>query len=155
VNVTREQFQEMEERLAKGRAKKHIFIVADAPLHDAAHMLKEYHENHHNPQRLRASIEQPSQRPTLEPSPEREESRQRCPERRHLHRYRITYTVYAVRPMDFDNIAIKKIQDELVHQNFLPEDNWKVLEGTVRSRKAKTKAEQRTVIEIETLTEPK
>jgi len=57
--------------------------------------------------------------------------------------------------MDFDNIAIKKIQDELVHQNFLPEDNWKVLEGTVRSRKAKTKAEQRTVIEIETLTEPK
>ncbi len=106
-------------------------------------------ETHHHTAGLRPAISQPIERPALVTPSAGEEPRQGRPERCHLHRYRITYTVYAVRPMDFDNIAVKKIQDELVHQNFLPDDNWKVLEGTVISKKAAKESDERTVIEIE------
>lgn len=97
---------------------------------------------------LRPAVSEPIERPALVIPPERKKTRQQSAESR----YRITYAVYAVRPMDFDNISIKKIQDELVQQGLLPDDNWKVLEGCVISRKAKSKDEQRTEIEIELLT---
>jgi len=66
-------------------------------------------------------------------------------------RYRISFTVHAVRPRDWDNLtaSIKQLQDCLVEAGWLPDDNWKVLEGTVRSDKAASKAEERTEITIE------
>lgn len=66
-------------------------------------------------------------------------------------RHRITFEVYAVRPCDYDNYFCKPLQDLLVNLGFLPDDNWRVLEGCVISRRAKTKSEERTEITIEQL----
>lgn len=93
---------------------------------------------------LRASLPEPPLRPALDHPTARETTRLASP----AQRYRILYTIYSLRPMDYDNIAIKKLQDGLVRAGFLPDDNWQVLEGAVRSCKASTQAEERTEIEI-------
>jgi hypothetical protein len=64
-------------------------------------------------------------------------------------RYGITFTIYRVRPLDWDNSFTKPCQDILVEFGFLPDDNWKVLEGKVRCLKVKHIDEQRTEVTIE------
>lgn len=66
-------------------------------------------------------------------------------------RYRITFTVFSTKPCDYDNLRTKELQDLLVTAGCLPADNWRVLEGCVLSRKAKSKSEERTIVEIEPL----
>jgi hypothetical protein len=66
-------------------------------------------------------------------------------------RYRITFTVFSIKPCDYDNLRCKEIQDLLVTIGCLPADNWCVLEGCVVSKKAKTKEDECTIIEIEPL----
>jgi len=64
-------------------------------------------------------------------------------------RYRVKFTVYATRPMDWDNIACKELQDCLVIAALIPDDNWQVLEGVIVSKKARTREEEGTEIIIE------
>ena len=99
--------------------------------------------------RLRADEPQPGQGRALDRDAPRETGGACTPaQRTGPGRFRVLFTVYAVRPLDYDNVRIKPLQDCLVAAGFLPDDNWKVLEGEVRSCKAKSKAEERTVIEI-------
>jgi hypothetical protein len=65
--------------------------------------------------------------------------------------YRIKFTVYAVRPRDWDNLSasVKQLQDAIVEAGWLPDDDWKTLEGTVVSAKAATEEEERTEVTIE------
>ena len=68
-------------------------------------------------------------------------------------RYRITFTVHAVRPRDWDNLSasVKQLQDAIVEAGWLPDDDWKTLEGVVVSAKAMTEVEERTEVKIERL----
>lgn len=66
-------------------------------------------------------------------------------------RYRVTFTVYRVRPLDWDNSFTKPLQDCLVESGLLPGDDWRTLEGAVRSCKAASKKDERTEIVIERL----
>ncbi len=86
-------------------------------------------------------------RVSLERTAPREEAGGDRPETR----YRITFRCFARRPCDYDNYRVKECQDMVVKAGLIPDDNWRVLEGCVVSRKAKTKAEERTIIEIEPL----
>jgi hypothetical protein len=70
----------------------------------------------------------------------RAESTRRC---------RITFRIYSVRPLDWDNYSVKQIQDCLVHAGLLGDDKWDILEGGVVSEKAHSKEEERTEITIE------
>ncbi len=65
--------------------------------------------------------------------------------------YRIKFIVYAVRPRDWDNLSasVKQLQDAIVEAGWLPDDDWKTLEGTVVSAKAATEEEERTEVTIE------
>ena len=62
--------------------------------------------------------------------------------------FKICFTVYAVRPADWDGWHIKELQDLLVKSGVIPGDDWATLGGEVLSRKVKTKEEEKTVIEI-------
>jgi hypothetical protein len=66
-------------------------------------------------------------------------------------RYRITATVFAVKPRDWDNLAasLKQLQDEIVAAGWLPGDDWRQLDGRVVSAKAATVADERTEILLE------
>jgi hypothetical protein len=64
---------------------------------------------------------------------------------------RITFQIYSTHPADWDNYRIKELQDCLVHAGILDGDEWNILTGQVIPRKAKTKADERTEIEIEFL----
>lgn len=66
-------------------------------------------------------------------------------------RFEITFVIYAVRPCDYDGYDIKPIQDMLVRAQIIPDDRWDLLSGRVVSRKARTQSEERTEIEIVTL----
>lgn len=66
-------------------------------------------------------------------------------------RYRIIFTFYACRPLDWDNCNVKQLQDIMVQVGLLPSDDWKVLEGHIISKKAHTREEERTEIVIERL----
>lgn len=68
-----------------------------------------------------------------------------------LRRARITFTVYARRPLDWDNYRLKDLQDCLIEAGFLHSDAWQYLEGSVVSKKAHSKKEEATIIEIEAL----
>lgn len=68
-----------------------------------------------------------------------EESRLRC---------KIIFTIYSTRPLDFDNYWTKCSQDCLREAGIIHDDAWDVLEGTIRSRKAHSKEEERTEIQI-------
>ena len=63
-------------------------------------------------------------------------------------RFRIRFRVFSIRPLDWDNYRLKDLQDLLCLTGLLPSDNWDVLEGSVVSEKAHSKAEERTVVEI-------
>lgn len=66
-------------------------------------------------------------------------------------RFKIVFTVYAVQPCDYDGLHIKELQDVLVEAGLLHGDAWDILDGEVRSRKAHTQAEEKTIIEISRL----
>lgn len=66
-------------------------------------------------------------------------------------RKRIRFTVYAVRPADYDNWHTKEIQDLLVHAGILDDDKWDILQGEVISEKIHKKEDERTEILIEQL----
>lgn len=63
-------------------------------------------------------------------------------------RFEVTYTIYSLRPADYDGYDIKALQDFLVKAGIITDDRWDVLAGRVVSRKAATEGEQRTEIEI-------
>lgn len=65
-----------------------------------------------------------------------------------VQRAHITFRVFAVRPMDWDNPSTKELQDLLVTAGIMPGDAWHQLYGTVISEKVSTTAEEKTVIEI-------
>lgn len=67
-------------------------------------------------------------------------------------RFEISFTVYAVRPNDYDNLRCKELQDCLVKAGLIPDDNWRVLQGRIISKKASSQAEERTEILIEQIT---
>lgn len=66
-------------------------------------------------------------------------------------RFKIVFIVYAVRPLDWDNYRLKDLQDCCVIGGLLSSDAWGSLEGAVISRKAYSKKDERTEIEIEQL----
>lgn len=68
-----------------------------------------------------------------------------------VERFRIRYTVFSVRPCDWDGYSIKELQDMLVKASILSGDDWRILEGCVISEKAYSKEEERTEIIIERL----
>jgi Holliday junction resolvase RusA-like endonuclease len=68
-----------------------------------------------------------------------------------IRRIRVNFTVYSVRPLDWDNYRLKDLQDCLVLAGFLDGDDWKILDGKVTSEKAYSKAEEKTVVEITNL----
>lgn len=63
-------------------------------------------------------------------------------------RAQIVFTVYAVRPLDWDNYFIKPLQDWLAVAGLIRGDKWNQLEGRVRSEKVSKTEEERTEIEI-------
>ena len=63
-------------------------------------------------------------------------------------RVTIRFTIYAIRPADWDGWNIKQIQDGLRHASLLVNDDWHLLQGEVRSEKVQTIEEERTVIEL-------
>ncbi len=62
--------------------------------------------------------------------------------------FEITFTVYAVRPCDWDGYDIKALQDFCVTAGIIPGDGWKTLSGRVITRKAATQADEKTLITI-------
>jgi hypothetical protein len=94
-------------------------------------------------------IAKPQPRPALVASPQGEGAGKRSVEPG-AH-YRVRFTVFAVRPRDWDNLAAscKQLQDAIVEAGWLPDDDWKTLEGTVVSAKAATENEERTEVTIE------
>lgn len=62
--------------------------------------------------------------------------------------FEIVFTVYAVRPCDYDGYHVKPLQDFIVHAGILPGDSWHQLEGRVYSRKVHTEEEEKTTVEI-------
>lgn len=63
-------------------------------------------------------------------------------------RARIEYTVFAVRPPDYDNAWTKCLTDCLVAIGWIRGDDWWLLHGGCTCEKAHDKAEEKTVIEI-------
>jgi hypothetical protein len=93
--------------------------------------------------RIRAGDPQPTQGDALvDPAPRKSKS---SPE---PVRCIIRFTIYAVRPADWDGYHIKELQDCLVHAGLLDGDEWDRLEGYVTSKKVHTKTEEKTIIEV-------
>jgi len=63
-------------------------------------------------------------------------------------RFEVCFTVFSVRPCDWDGYHIKPLLDMVVHAGILPGDAWHQLDGRVRSRKVSTAEEEKTLIEI-------
>lgn len=93
---------------------------------------------------IRAVQSKPAKRLPLDPTPAREETRWYGS----AVRFEIVFTVYALYPCDWDGYDIKALQDFCVHAGIIPNDGWKTLSGRVVSRKAATKEEERTEIEV-------
>lgn len=102
------------------------------------------HNADDHPERVSAADAKPHEGNALEQPASGEEARWHGT----ANRFEITYTIYSVRPADFDNYSCKYVQDFLVKAGILPNDGWRCLSGRVISRKAKTQAEERTEIEI-------
>jgi len=85
-------------------------------------------------------------RPLVQDTP-REQTRPRGGEGR----YRVSWTLYACHPLDWDNAAasVKPAQDALVELGWISGDDWKTLEGSARSVAVHSKAEERTEVVIE------
>lgn len=68
----------------------------------------------------------------------------------------ITFKVFAVRPLDWDNYRLKDLQDLLIEAGCLSDDNHQeVPKGIVETHQVHTKAEERTEILIEKIVEKK
>ena len=94
---------------------------------------------------LRPGAAQPAERMPLEDGGEPEDPHWYAT----LSQFEIRFTVYSVRPADYDGYDIKALQDFCVKVGIIPEDRWDVItSGTVCSRKAATEGEERTEIEI-------
>lgn len=63
-------------------------------------------------------------------------------------RFEIRFTIYSVRPLDWDNYHVKECQDAIVRSGMLHGDHWSILRGSVNPQKAHSTEEERTVIEI-------
>lgn len=96
---------------------------------------------------IRAHDEKPDQGGALECSEPGEEACWYGPAKR----FEIRFTVYSVRPCDYDGWDIKAIQDCLVRAQIIPDDGWRVLAGRVESRKVHAEADERTEIKIVTV----
>lgn len=99
-------------------------------------------KTHH--QGLRAIDAKPVERVPLDIADTREEA---CWPYAHV-RFEVTFTVYSMRPADYDGYDIKYLQDFLVSSGIITRDDWKTLSGRTVSRKAATKEEERTEITI-------
>lgn len=75
-------------------------------------------------------------------------SRKKASRTRVVQRHQVTYRIYAVRPLDWDNADLKGLQDLLVTAGLLPGDAWHQLYGTVISEKVHSYDEEKTVITI-------
>lgn len=70
-------------------------------------------------------------------------------EAKSLSRVVVSFRIHAVRPCDPDAWQLKELIDLLCHASILCGDSWDVLEiGSIRSEKARSKSEEKTVIEI-------
>lgn len=100
--------------------------------------------------RIRSSEPKPVEGNTLVGTvPRKAKSRNRAPvSPEPKSRQRIKFTVYAVRPCDWDGYHIKELQDMLIHAGILDSDDWASLRGEVISEKVYSKEEEMTVIEI-------
>lgn len=112
-------------------------------LHDDAEAAGAQREDHARPARLPPANQEQGKGTALVPLRQGKTTRHKGDG----NRYNITFTVYAVRPADYDGLDIKWLQDRIVDAGWLPNDDWQTLEGTVRSRKCKT-GEERTEVEI-------
>lgn len=110
--------------------------------------LREYQLRQAGAQGLRSAKSEPDSGMPLERVAPREKAGCKCVTRR----FRITFTIYRTRPLDYDNHFIKPLQDVLVASGFLPDDDWKHLEGCVRSLKVNKKSDERTEVFIELIT---
>lgn len=110
--------------------------------------LKLKHDNLENNSRgLRSTAAKPVRRMPLDDESESEKANWYFP----AARFEITFTVYSVRPADYDGLDIKFLQDFCVKAGIIPDDKWSVLSGRVVSRKAATEGEEKTEITILTL----
>lgn len=127
---TQEQLESYER---KQRAAKSKPVTAQVPKHGAAGIC--------------AAKQERAQGVTLErPSPGKIEGLFGC-----AGRVKITFRIYAVRPLDYDNYWTKCATDALVAAGILDRDDWNVLQGETISEKAHSKKEERTEILIEPL----
>lgn len=94
--------------------------------------------------RLHPDNAQPDKLLSLERAAEREETGWHGPARR----FEITFTVFALRPCDWDGWDCKRLQDWLVEAGIIPSDKWDTLSGRVLSKKVSKAIEERTEIEI-------
>ena len=69
--------------------------------------------------------------------------------------FRITFTIYARRPCDWDGYHVKELQDMLIRASILLADDWCFLQGEVVSKKVHTKKEERTEIVITPVEPPR
>jgi hypothetical protein len=67
-------------------------------------------------------------------------------------RFEITFHVFAMRPLDWDNCHIKELQDGLIKAGILPSDGYRALFGRVVSEKVYSEAEERTEVIISLVT---
>lgn len=63
-------------------------------------------------------------------------------------RLKIIFTIYAIKPADWDGYDIKSMQDLVVKSGILPGDDWFTLRGEVISEKVDEESQEKTVIEI-------
>ena len=110
----------------------------------------EYEDSHNNRPRLRPAAPQPASRVPLADGGIAEDPHWYDAAKR----FEIRFTVYSVRPADWDGYYVKALQDFLVRAGIIPEDRWDVIVGaTIHSKKAATEREEKTVVEIITADE--
>lgn len=110
--------------------------------------LREYELRQAGAARLRAPEPERDPGPPLVAPAPGEGAGQKSPQ----YRFIIAFTVFRVHPLDWDNHFVKALQDMLVSHGFLPDDNWTILEGSVRCLRVSHRSEQRTEITIERIT---
>lgn len=108
-------------------------------------------QNRNRDSGLPAPDQKPTQGQSLERTVSGKSKSSACPVDRPEppRRTRIKFTIYAVRPCDWDNWSIKECQDLLIKAGILHGDDWHSLQGEIVSEKVHSKDEERTVIEIE------
>jgi hypothetical protein len=121
-------------------------IMGIDPNHLPLRYQRQLNENNNSNSRLRSFNPKPDERMPLDDATTREETRWYDASKK----FEIVFTVYALRPCDWDGYDVKALQDFCVAAGIISDDGWKTLSGRVVSRKAATKNEEKTVIEITT-----